>query len=77
MTGTRDDGYEQEGESHRSSVPLDLDGDGEQDDLITQQPVGAENVAGGGEFPDRNTPPSPAAKGYDPDEEDAPAGADG
>jgi hypothetical protein len=60
------DGYEQEGVENRSSVPLDLDGDGEAESVIAQQAVGAENVLGGGEFPDRDTPPQPAAKGYRP-----------
>lgn len=78
--GTNDDGYEQEGESHRSTVPLDLEGDGEADDVIAQQVTGADNVAGGGEFPDRDTPPRPPAKGYDPEREpggDAPEGDEG
>ena len=83
MTGTRrpreadSDGYEQEGADHRSSVPLDLDGDGDEETVIAQDAVGADNVMGGGEFPDRDTPPKPPAKGYrsteaDADEDDAP-----
>ena len=59
-------GYEQEGVDHRSSVPLDLDGDGDAESVIAQDAVGAENVLGGGEFPDRDTPPKPPAKGYRP-----------
>jgi hypothetical protein len=64
------DGYEQEGADHRSSVPLDLDGDGEAESVIAQQAVGADNVLGGGEFPDRDTPPQPPAKGYRSPEDD-------
>ena len=43
------------------SVPLDLD-EGE-DEVIDQEPVGRENVRGGGEWPDPDTPPSDAAPG--------------
>jgi hypothetical protein len=43
------------------SVPLDLD-EGE-DEVIGQEPVGRENVRGGGEWPDPDTPPSDAAPG--------------
>ena len=47
------------------SVPLDLD---EGDDVvIEQEPVGRENVRGGGEWPDPDTPPSDAAPGSVPD----------
>ena len=63
-------GYEQEGVEHRSSVPLDLDGDGDAESVIAQDAVGAENVLGGGEFPDRDTPPKPPAKGYRPSDDD-------
>jgi hypothetical protein len=47
------------------SVPLDLD-EGE-DVVIRQEPVGEENVRGGGEWPDPDTPPSDAAPGSLPD----------
>ncbi len=47
------------------SVPLDLD---EGDDVvITQENVGEDNMRGGGEWPDPNTPPSDAAPGSLPD----------
>ncbi len=43
------------------TVPLDLD---EGDDVvIRQQPVGAEQTLGGGEFPDPGTPPQDPAPG--------------
>ena len=43
------------------SVPLDLD---EGDDVVIEQEnVGRENMQGGGEWPDPDTPPSDAAPG--------------
>jgi hypothetical protein len=59
----RDVGYEQEPDDHRMSEPLDTDADGDDETVIAQDAVGAENVAGGGEFPDRDTPPRPPAPG--------------
>jgi hypothetical protein len=47
------------------TVPLDLD-EGE-DVVITQENVGEDNMRGGGEWPDPNTPPSDAAPGSLPD----------
>lgn len=50
------------GGASTTSVPLDLsDEDG--DVVIEQQNVGAEEVEGGGEWPDPATPPSDAAPG--------------
>lgn len=51
-----------EGDASTASVPLDL---GDQDDevVIEQQSVGAEDAEGGGEWPDPATPPSDAAPG--------------
>ena len=43
------------------TVPLDLD-EGE-DVVIEQMPVGAEQVLGGGEFPDPDAPPQDPAPG--------------
>jgi hypothetical protein len=63
----REVGYQQEPDDHRMSEPLDTDGDGEDDTVIAQEPVGAENVIGGGEFPDPDTPPRPPAPGSAPD----------
>jgi hypothetical protein len=63
----REVGYQQEPDDHSMSEPLDTDGDGEDDTVIAQEPVGAENVAGGGEFPDPDTPPQPPAPGSAPD----------
>lgn len=59
----REAGYQQEPDDHRRSEPLDVDGDGTAETVIEQQPVGAENVLGGGEFPDPDTPPTPPAPG--------------
>jgi hypothetical protein len=47
------------------TVPLDLQ-DGE-DAVIKQENVGRENMRGGGEWPDPDTPPSDAAPGSRPD----------
>ena len=47
------------------SVPLDLD---EGDDVVLKQEnVGEDNMLGGGEWPDPDTPPSDAAPGSLPD----------
>ena len=43
------------------SVPLDLD-EGP-DRVIAQGPAGADEVVGGGEFPDRDAPPQEPAPG--------------
>jgi hypothetical protein len=51
----------QPGDPSARSEPLDLD-DGP-DVTIDQQPTGPGNELGGGEFPDRDTPPSSAAQG--------------
>ena len=59
----REVGYQQEPDDHVMSEPLDLDGDGEDDTIIAQMPVGEERVLGGGEFPDPDTPPQPPAPG--------------
>jgi hypothetical protein len=59
----REPGYQQEPDDHRSSEPLDLDADGDDETVIDQDAVGADNVLGGGEFPDRDTPPRPPAPG--------------
>ena len=59
----RDVGYEQEPDDHRTSEPLDLDADGEAEAVISQDATGAENVLGGGEFPDPDRPPEPPAPG--------------
>jgi hypothetical protein len=44
------------------SEPVDVGGDGTEQ-VIRQQPSGAENDLGGGGFPDRDAPASPAAPG--------------
>lgn len=56
-------GYQQEPDDHRMSEPLDMDGDGEDETVIAQDAVGEENVLGGGEYPDKDTPPSGPAPG--------------
>ena len=56
-------GYEQEPDDHRTSEPLDLDGDGEAESVISQDAQGADVVRGGGEFPDPRRPPEPPAPG--------------
>ena len=47
-------------DKHTRSEPLDL-GEDEEDVVIEQQNVGRPNVAGGGEWPDPDEPPSDAA----------------
>ena len=59
----REVGYQQEPDDHRMSEPLDMDEDGEAETIIAQEPVGAERVLGGGEFPDPDTPPQAPAPG--------------
>ena len=48
------------------TVPLDLQ-EGDEDAVIKQENVGRENMRGGGEWPDPDTPPSDAAPGSVPD----------
>ena len=48
------------------TVPLDLQ-EGDEDAVIKQENVGRENMRGGGEWPDPDTPPSDAAPGSLPD----------
>ena len=64
----REVGYQQEPDDHRMTEPLDTDGDGEDDTIIAQDAVGADNVVGGGEYPDPDTPPQPPAPGSVDDE---------
>jgi hypothetical protein len=59
----REVGYQQEPDDHRKSEPLDMDADGVAETVIGQEPAGAENVRGGGEFPDKHRPPEPPAPG--------------
>jgi hypothetical protein len=59
---------EQEPDDHACSEPVGDDGI-----VICQQAVGKDNVIGGGEFPDRDRPPDPAAIGS---AEDAAGGSD-
>jgi hypothetical protein len=59
----RDVGYQQEPDDHRMSEPLDTDADGVADTVIAQDAVGAENVRGGGEYPDPDREPEPPAPG--------------
>ena len=65
----REVGYQQEPDDHRMTEPLDTDGDGEDDTIIAQDAVGADNVVGGGEYPDPDTPPQPPAPGSVDDDE--------
>jgi hypothetical protein len=56
-----DERYQAEPDDHQCTVPLeDEDGDTYR---ICQEPVGAERVVGGGEFPDPATPARPPAPG--------------
>jgi hypothetical protein len=59
----RKDLYTQEPDDHRTSEPLDLDEDGVAETVISQDAAGAENVLGGGEFPDPDRPPQSPAPG--------------
>lgn len=64
----REVGYQQEPDDHRMSEPLDVDEDGVAETIIAQDAVGAENVLGGGEFPDPDAPaqaPAPGAMTID------------
>lgn len=65
----REVGYQQEPDDHRTSEPLDLDADGDAEAVISQDAAGADNVIGGGEFPDPDTPPRPPAPGAAPTDE--------
>ena len=56
-------GYEQEPDDHRMSEPLDMDADGTAETVIAQDAAGADNVRGGGEFPDKDRPPEAPAPG--------------
>jgi hypothetical protein len=59
----REVGYQQEPDDHRMSEPLDTDEDGVAEEVIVQDAVGAANVEGGGEYPDKDRPPEPPAPG--------------
>ena len=61
---TEKDPYQAEPDDHVCTVPLE-DEDGETY-CICQEPVGAERVVGGGEFPSPSTPPQPPAPGSAP-----------
>ena len=61
--GVRD--QPQDEDTSVETVPLDLD-EGE-DVVIKQENVGEDNMRGGGEWPDPDTPPSDAAPGSLPD----------
>ena len=61
---TTNDPYQAEPDDHVCTVPLE-DEDGESY-RICQEPVGAERVVGGGEFPSPSTPPQPPAPGSAP-----------
>ena len=54
------------GEGQQSSTPTDeaveSEPVGDDDMVVAQEPSGTESL-GGGEFPDRDTPPNPAAGG--------------
>lgn len=56
-------GYQQEPDDHRRSASLDMDEDGIAETTIAQDPVGRDNVLGGGEFPDPDTPAKAPAPG--------------
>jgi hypothetical protein len=61
-TGDKSTGDKSTGDKSTRSEPLDL-GEDEDDVVIEQQNVGRRNVAGGGEWPDPDAPPSDAAPG--------------
>jgi hypothetical protein len=65
---TADDRYRAEPDDHQCTEPLE-DEDG-RTYRICQEPVGAERVIGGGEFPDPSTPPVPPAPGSAKDTDD-------
>lgn len=54
------------GEGQQSGTPTDeaVESEplGDDDEVVAQEPSGTESL-GGGEFPDRDTPPNPAAGG--------------
>jgi hypothetical protein len=58
---TADDRYRAEPDDHQCTEPLE-DADG-RTYRICQEPVGADRVIGGGEFPDPSTPPRSPAPG--------------
>jgi hypothetical protein len=62
---TADDRYRAEPDDHQCTEPLE-DEDG-RTYRICQEPVGAERLIGGGEFPDPSTPARPPAPGSAPD----------
>lgn len=62
---TANDPYQAEPDDHLCTVPLE-DEDGERY-RICQEPVGQEQVVGGGEFPSPSTPPQAPAPGSAPD----------
>jgi len=66
---TADDRYRAEPDDHQCTEPLE-DEDG-RTYRICQEPVGAEQVIGGGEFPDPSTPPQPPAPGSAEAKDDA------
>jgi hypothetical protein len=74
---TRSDQYQAEPDDHVCSEPLeDAEGNEYQ---VCQEPVGAERVVGGGEFPDPATParsPAPGAVDDDRDGGDGDGGED-
>ena len=43
-------------------------GGGDDARVVAQENVGRDNMEGGGEWPDPNTPPAPEARGSDPDD---------
>ena len=65
---TADDRYRAEPEDHQCTEPLE-DEDG-RTYRICQEPVGAQQVIGGGEFPEPSTPPRPPAPGSASDTDD-------
>ena len=58
---TADDRYRAEPDDHQCTEPLEDEDGGTY--RICQEPVGAERVIGGGEFPDPSAPPHPPAPG--------------
>jgi hypothetical protein len=66
--------YRAEPDDHQCTEPLE-DEDG-RTYRICQEPVGAERVIGGGEFPDPSTPPRPPAPGSVADTDDEQADED-
>ena len=59
--GTGEDFYAAQNDDRvHTSIPLETE-DGEQ--VVAQEPVGADNLEGGGEFPDDPRPPQEPAPG--------------